>query len=546
MFMGQCGSEAMGQCKKSQCRIAPLPHCRNNKPGLLAGRAEPVFSYRQRLARKDRWMKRHVLYFLAVVVCLAWPRAAVAQKGAVLGVLLLLPGPQVPAPQGDAPRILLDQPLRAVEYQLDRLSNDQLTKIERKTDDAKYRPVYYALLTRKGLAKEFRDEALAALVKMDQSNPTRVLLDALAKIPADDAQTADRLVGLLLAQPPATLRQQRDTYAQAIDAPSAPPVVRAAYGGMMIGDGKPDAAWQAAVKHDGHLVQLLRSVPLLPAEDLRVQLFQPIAALLSDSADAGIRAEAIGALAWTRRDTATFRLLAQEVLKPADAEAQATAIRSLQLMPESVWPKTEVEPLARAIVALVKDTPADRRTEPSTIDALQLGDKLAAALSDDARLAVRRDLRALGVQVVPIETVPEQMRYDVRWFPVEAGKPVQIVLRNIDAMPHNLLVGQPKSVVEIGNAAVSMSLPSDPEAKAYVPDSPLVLHATRLLNEGATERLNFTAPKAPGEYVFLCTFPGHWVRMYGVMLVVENLEAWEAHPTVPVDPVTNQPFASRR
>ena len=73
-----------------------------------------------------------------------------------------------------------------------------------------------------------------------------------------------------------------------------------------------------------------------------------------------------------------------------------------------------------------------------------------------------------------------------------------------------------------------------------------MLYATRLVNEGGTERLDFTAPKEPGEYVFLCTFPGHWVRMYGVMLVIADIEAWEAHPTVPIDPVTSQPFASRR
>ena len=75
-----------------------------------------------------------------------------------------------------------------------------------------------------------------------------------------------------------------------------------------------------------------------------------------------------------------------------------------------------------------------------------------------------------------------------------------------------------------------------------MPDSPLVLHATRLVKEGETERLGFTAPPKPGEYIFVCTFPGHWVRMYGVMLVVEKLDAWEAKPTVPIDPMTKQPF----
>jgi hypothetical protein len=34
--------------------------------------------------------------------------------------------------------------------------------------------------------------------------------------------------------------------------------------------------------------------------------------------------------------------------------------------------------------------------------------------------------------------------------------------------------------------------------------------------------------------------------MYGVMLVVDKLETWEAKPTVPTDPVTKQPFTSQR
>ncbi len=73
-----------------------------------------------------------------------------------------------------------------------------------------------------------------------------------------------------------------------------------------------------------------------------------------------------------------------------------------------------------------------------------------------------------------------------------------------------------------------------------------MLFSTKLVKEGETERLGFTAPKEPGEYPFVCTFPGHWVRMYGVMLVVEKLDAWEAKPTVPIDPMTKQPFTSKQ
>ena len=113
-------------------------------------------------------------------------------------------------------------------------------------------------------------------------------------------------------------------------------------------------------------------------------------------------------------------------------------------------------------------------------------------------------------------------------------------------MPHNLLFARPKSLQDVVNAAAAMPMPTDPGARPYVPRMPVVLAATNLLSEGDTERLNFTAPAEAGEYVFLCSYPGHWVRMYGVMLVVENLEAWEAHPTAPTDPITNQPYASQK
>src|SRR5262245_22651567 len=69
--------------------------------------------------------------------------------------------------QQDDPHILLDQPVVAFEYQLSQLTNEQLVKVEREPDVAKYRPIYDALLRRKGLSREYRDEALAALMKLD-------------------------------------------------------------------------------------------------------------------------------------------------------------------------------------------------------------------------------------------------------------------------------------------------------------------------------------------------------------------------------------------
>lgn len=443
--------------------------------------------------------------------------------------------------QDPPPRILLDASPRAIEYQLDRLSNADLVRLDRSENDPRHRPIFVALLTRKGLGREYFDEALAALMRMDKASRTAVLLDALPRIDPDDGEAAERVLRVLLGQPADALRPERPRFAEAAESAGPPWVLQAAYGGMMLADGDPEPAWTAAARRENHLTELLRSVPHIADEALRLRLFDPVAALLGEPIDEATRAAAVAALGWTRPDAATFTLLASE-LQSDDPEVRAAAVRSLSRIPEGARPRGEVEAVVRAIVAQVKDTPLKGRTAPAVIEAMEVAERLSESLGEEARRSVRRDLRALGVRVVRIEAVPEQMLFDRKWFVVEAGKPVQIVFYNPDAMAHNLLVVTPGSLQEVGIAASTMPLPADPAVKPYVPDSPLVLHATRLLNWGETERLDFVAPAEPGEYVYVCTFPGHWVRMYGVMLVVKDLEAWEASRTVPSDPMTQQPL----
>ncbi len=452
-------------------------------------------------------------------------------------------GPQ----HAQAPPLLLDQPLRVVEYQLSRLTNDELLRVERRPHEEQYRPVYVALLTRGGLPRDVSEEALAALVGMDEASPTRVLIETLGKIDGGPHQlpAAERLLTLLFAEPSGELQKHRDVLlAAAASAAGSSPVRQGAYGALMMADGNPKAAWAAAAGA-GHLVELLRSVPHLPAVDLRQQLFEPIATLIRTSPDPVLRAEALGALGWTRTDSRTFERLAAEVVSPGGASTDATraaAVRSLRRVPASAWPVDGIEPLARALVAWLRSVPVADRTQPDAMEAMPLGRDLAAALGGTRGRAVTTDLAALEVRVVRIGTLPAEMRFDLNWFVVQAGRPVQIVFTNADAMPHNLVVGRPGAVEALGTAASAMPMPADPDVKPFVPDSPLVLEATSLLQEGQTARPGFTAPSEPGEYVYVCTFPGHWMRMYGIMLVVPSLEAWKASPTRPTDPLTGQPF----
>ena len=68
------------------------------------------------------------------------------------------------------PRIFLDKSPRIVEYQLKRLTNEQLLLVERKTDDQKYAPVYNAILVREGMSRQDRDEAVAGLVAIAKTD----------------------------------------------------------------------------------------------------------------------------------------------------------------------------------------------------------------------------------------------------------------------------------------------------------------------------------------------------------------------------------------
>ncbi|MEM9015667.1 MAG: plastocyanin/azurin family copper-binding protein [Verrucomicrobiota bacterium] len=119
-----------------------------------------------------------------------------------------------------------------------------------------------------------------------------------------------------------------------------------------------------------------------------------------------------------------------------------------------------------------------------------------------------------------------QFLYDVKEFTVKPGQTVKIKLINpadsVNRQPHNLLVVKPgkKDVVGMAsNAGVG-----DPEfltTKQAVPDSEDVLFHTKLLQPGEEEVLEFTAPEEPGDYPYLCTYPGHWAIMNGVMTVAE-------------------------
>ncbi len=176
--------------------------------------------------------------------------------------------------------------------------------------------------------------------------------------------------------------------------------------------------------------------------------------------------------------------------------------------------------LVQAIVGQVESQSELQRTTPETSLLLEAGLRCGATLTGEfSSDRVVRMKQLLGSQVV-IGTIPHEMRYDRRELSVEAGQPVELTFQNNDAMPHNLVITRPDTMERVGMAAEELSGDTSETRNAFVPDLPEVLWATDLLLPGEAETLRFTAPREPGDYPFVCTFPGHWRVMNGTMRVM--------------------------
>ena len=125
-----------------------------------------------------------------------------------------------------------------------------------------------------------------------------------------------------------------------------------------------------------------------------------------------------------------------------------------------------------------------------------------------------------GATVIKIKVVKNEMKYDLKSFTVEAGKPVEIIFENPDFMQHNLVITQAGELETVGRAADKLAGDSKGAEKNYVPEIPEVLFSTKLVNPQQTVSLKFIAPSKAGDYPFVCTFPGHWSLMNGMMKVV--------------------------
>ncbi len=131
-----------------------------------------------------------------------------------------------------------------------------------------------------------------------------------------------------------------------------------------------------------------------------------------------------------------------------------------------------------------------------------------------------------------LNTINQEMAYDKTMLHAKAGQTIEIVLNNKDQMLHNLVLIQPESLESFGGMVDEFLTNPNAKEMGYIPPSKYVLGSTDMLEPGATGSVVITLPETPGIYPYVCTFPGHWRMMQGVIIVTapgsyisENLDA---------------------
>ena len=282
------------------------------------------------------------------------------------------------------------------------------------------------------------------------------------------------------------------------------------------------------------LVDWLRAIDALPVA-LRDDAYPSVSSLFDDRRGPDrqrVLEAAVHTLAGIVRDAGrSFERLAGLAADPAIGLAALEGLGQLTAEAPDAWPADGgEEALAAPIVKALEDAGPRDLTSPRFRRIHDLGLRVADRMIErngDARGdELREELVNLGPAIVTLRPVPHQMLFDLEEFTVRAGGPVEITFENIDVMPHNVVVTRPGALEEVGRAADAEAErnPATAVASGYVPKTPLVLFKTGLVQPGGTEVLSFTAPKSPGLYPFVCTFPGHWILMKGTMRVVERLD----------------------
>jgi azurin len=408
-------------------------------------------------------------------------------------------------------------------------------------------PTLRSLVARQDAADSERLNALSKLAKKTKTGRVEQLFALFGPELDTDAAAQASFAHLLTWQARDQLQPERGRLAKLAVTARAADVRQAAWAAVTMADGSFDAVWKEAAQSPATFADMLNGIAFLNDSDLRAKPYDrlppllnypmtppPAAAawVLAGGDEREVRRAAIRALATMNHNPeAAFAALTAVIARGDEVPAAAQALR---VLPPATWPRAgaAVAAASLGLVAWAKTVPVKDRTSEDYIETVQLAGDLAASLPAPPSATFADDLRGLRVPVFVIRTVREQMRYDTPRLVVRAGQPFEIRFENVDFMPHNLVIVKPGAREKIGLASAKMKPDElDGDGRAFLPDSPDILAATKLIEPRQKTALKLTAPSEEGDYEYFCSYPGHYLIMWGQLIVTSDVDGYlRAHP----------------
>ncbi len=317
------------------------------------------------------------------------------------------------------------------------------------------------ILARPGIAADEKRSALHILGKPDNRESLDQLILLLNQAPGREV-TEGKIENLLLGWDAAALGQKSDELIRLASETKTPTIRNAALAVLLRQKAKPDSAISASM--------WIAAMPQAGRGKIAEEWHPVVSEYLSKAGSA--RTNAIKALPlFVDHDKASAEMFAKIVAENRDTNITLafSALEALKRVPKASWPEN---------------------SENLTLT--------------NIRIAATANLR-----------------FDPAEFSVRPGSAVELTFYNPDNLYHNLAIVDPAALDQVGLKADMMAGNPDGLKQNYIPDDPGVLHATPQLTIGGARShvLRFFAPEKPGEYPYICTYPGHWRAMRGTMHV---------------------------
>jgi len=117
-------------------------------------------------------------------------------------------------------------------------------------------------------------------------------------------------------------------------------------------------------------------------------------------------------------------------------------------------------------------------------------------------------------------TASDAMQYNTDKIEIKSGRTVKLNLQHVGKMPVDMMGHNFVLLASGTDSAAFAAAGVTAKDTDYIADSmkDKVIAKTKMIGGGASDSIEFAAP-APGEYDFLCTFPGHSAIMKGKLIV---------------------------